>query len=119
MPPLPRTRRLLCTQDLAKLLGRTPDWFYRNRKNLIETEGFPQPVRGLGTSMWDVEAVEAWLDAQRPPALSATIKAEQIEAGAAFTGDPNDVRIFGLSLDQVWKLCRYYEDHAGKRPDQT
>lgn len=62
-PPAHITRYGLTTEEVAAILRKSTEWFYRNRDRLIRECGFPQPLRGLGT-IWDNKAIEAWMDAQ-------------------------------------------------------
>lgn len=60
-PPFPR--RLLRAREVAAVLGRSVDWWRKNRRALEEA-GFPRPVPGIG--LWDPAAIEAWLALFRP-----------------------------------------------------
>ncbi len=61
-------RALLDTVGLARRLGRTPEWFYRHKDELMDVHGFPPPVTGLG-NRWDPVAIDRWLDRQLPEHL--------------------------------------------------
>lgn len=60
------SRQLLAAPAVAKLLGHSSSWFYRNRGRLEEQHGFPAPVAGCGLR-WDSAAIHRWLDAQQAP----------------------------------------------------
>lgn len=65
-------RTLLSMEQLAALLGKSPDWLSRNRKALEEgTPPFPKPVFGDGGpgQRWDPKAINLWLDAHIDPLL--------------------------------------------------
>jgi len=61
-------RALLNTRQVAARLGRTLNWFYRNKKRLENEHEFPHPVGGCG-GRWDPAAIDAWLDRQMPARL--------------------------------------------------
>lgn len=67
-------RRLITAQQVAALLNRRPQWFYMNRKKLVSSRGFPEPVFA---GMYDPVAVAAWLDAQLAPHLRAVLEAKR------------------------------------------
>lgn len=54
--------RLLSAQEVAALLHRQMNWFYKHRRRL-EALGFPRPVPGMGRR-WDPVAIRHWLDKQ-------------------------------------------------------
>ena len=53
-------RRCLTDVEVAAKLGRDRAWFARNKKRLIEKEGFPPMLPIL--RRWDEAAIDAWLD---------------------------------------------------------
>ena len=66
-------QRLLKKNQLAARLGLFTDEFDRLRTPL-EAEGFPEPVvkaDEFGPELWDVNAVDAWLDLRIPGHLRA------------------------------------------------
>lgn len=89
-------RRLLRHAEVADLLGRPAEWLYKNKRRLIEQEGFPPPVSAIG-NCWDSAAIDAWLDNQMQPELRAVATrtesenedwarrlTERIDSGEAF-----------------------------------
>lgn len=48
------------TKGLCAMLGRSTDWFYRNRRSLEAEHGFPKPLPGLGYA-WSKVEVRRWL----------------------------------------------------------
>ncbi len=61
-------RALLNMAEVARKLGRSVEWFYRNRRRLEREHGFPASIAGLG-KRWDPAAIDAWLDRQMAPEL--------------------------------------------------
>lgn len=58
MTPLPDP---IGIEDVARLLGRHPDWLRKHLRELIERHGFPRPfLAGRGRKVWHPAAVEAW-----------------------------------------------------------
>lgn len=83
-------RDLLNMDQVAKRLGKSPDWFSRNRKDLEAGDPpFPKPVFGDGTNgqRWDPKAIGLWLDARIDPALIAAARPQ------AAAGDGLDLRL--------------------------
>lgn len=80
------SRDLLNLDQLIAKLGKSRDWWFRNRDRLERDLGFPPRVPGMGQS-WDPAAIDAWLDAQMPahlkPAEPSAQTEEQIIADAA------------------------------------
>lgn len=50
----------LTSAQVAEALGRSLDWFYRNRPTLERGHGFPMPLPMPGHPRWDARAVEDW-----------------------------------------------------------
>ncbi len=46
--------------DVARLLGRSPDWLRRHLGELTRRHGFPRPLLPTGRMVWHPMAVEAW-----------------------------------------------------------
>jgi hypothetical protein len=70
-------RTLLDNEQVADRLHVTYDWWMRNKRRLIDKEGFPGEVRGI-PQRWDPAAVNRWLDAQMKPALRVEISGQSI-----------------------------------------
>jgi predicted DNA-binding transcriptional regulator AlpA len=51
-------RQALSGQDIAKLFGRSRDWWYENRASLIASNNFPKPLPGPGRRKWSRSQVE-------------------------------------------------------------
>lgn len=65
------TRRLLRSKEVADKLGRSHDWFCRNR-DFLYAQKFPRPIFGdckHGRARYDEGAIDAWLDSKMDPAL--------------------------------------------------
>src|SRR5262249_37189211 len=58
----------MTTAEVAAMLRRSVEWFYRNRRKL-ERRGFPSPV--LANS-YDPTAIQAWRLSQMPGPLRAS-----------------------------------------------
>lgn len=68
-------RNLLTRPQVAKKLGRSPNWFVTHRPAL-EAQGFPPPRIALNdkrsaSELWDETAIDRFLDGEpeTPPAL--------------------------------------------------
>lgn len=64
-------RKLLNAKAVADKLGRTHNWFCREKQNLYR-QNFPRPVLGdrkHGHARWDPAAIDAWLDLRMPADL--------------------------------------------------
>jgi predicted DNA-binding transcriptional regulator AlpA len=57
-PIIEHTMRLISGPGVARLIGRSPSWFYQHRVEL-EKAGFPRRDDLLGG--WHQEAISAWL----------------------------------------------------------
>lgn len=62
------------TFGVAEMLGKSVDWFYRNRARLVQRRGFPPEVV---PGRWSRDAVRRWIDGEAPPA--DTLDAERAE----------------------------------------
>jgi hypothetical protein len=71
------TPRTLTARETAAYIGRTYDWFMRNRRQLEAERQFPAPLPGI--RRYDRLAIDAWIDGQRQ-------KAAQIRANVARHG---------------------------------
>lgn len=49
----------LTPEEVARVLRRSPAWFYRNRRRLQTAHGFPPPAPG--TLIWSGRLVLAWI----------------------------------------------------------
>ena len=90
-------RRCLDDVQVAAKLGRDREWFHRNKKRLIEEEGFPKPLPIL--RRWDEAAIDAWLDGFMK---SITISLKPAEPDTELKADEDDLvaRAAGLAADQ-------------------
>ncbi len=64
-------RKLLSPREVAVKLGRSHDWFLKNRETL-HADMFPRPVIGDGPrrrGRYDEGAIDAWLDSKMDPRL--------------------------------------------------
>ena len=52
---------LLTGREVAGMLRRSPQWFYRHRAVLHREHGFPPPISGLGGTLWSRAVVAAWI----------------------------------------------------------
>ena len=60
-------RVLLDRAGVARKLGVTVEWLYRNLGPLT-IDGFPRPAFGrMSGARWDSAAIDRWLDAKLPP----------------------------------------------------
>lgn len=75
-------RRLLSATQIAEWIGKHRSWIYRE----VRETRFPQPRKIGGTSRWDVDEVQAWIDCQ-PRGVGEThdglTRRRSIDAGAA------------------------------------
>lgn len=69
-------RRVAHGHEIAAMLGCKPRSFAR-RLPALQAAGFPAPLPGLG-QRWDIQAVEAWLNAQSPAPAASAIGAEAV-----------------------------------------
>jgi predicted DNA-binding transcriptional regulator AlpA len=99
--PASPARALLDPRRAAARLGRSLDWFYRNRKRLEAAHGFPPPVGGCG-GRWDPAAIDAWLDAQLPAHLRQSARAAVPDPGAP-PGAPPGTTWESWMIDQARK----------------
>lgn len=60
------TWRAVNAAVVARMLLRTPDWFYRKRAWLVAAHGFPEELPSGG---YDPVAVDRWRELQMPAAL--------------------------------------------------
>ncbi len=54
--------RALNVEDVAAELGRKVDWVHNNWRELVQIEGMPAPLHGVGALAWSAPAFYAWLD---------------------------------------------------------
>lgn len=59
-------RCLIASDLVAAKLARSQSWFNKNRRRLIEENGFPKPISAVG-DVWDEAAIDRWIDAQGNP----------------------------------------------------
>lgn len=59
-------RCLIASDLVAAKLARSQSWFNKNRRRLIEENGFPKPISAIG-DVWDETAIDRWIDAQGNP----------------------------------------------------
>lgn len=71
--------KLMTPAEVAYVLGRDVQWFYRHKKRLIRERRFPAPVLGFD---YDPLAIMAWRLAQMDPALRAVLEAAALTAPA-------------------------------------
>ena len=56
-------------EEVARLLGRSPDWLRRHLRQLVRQHGFPRPILPTGRLLWHPAAIEAWRLRNAPPEL--------------------------------------------------
>lgn len=56
-------KRLLKTKEVLEMIGMGSTKFYRIIKD--ETEDFPKPVITGHTNLYDIEDINAWIDAKK------------------------------------------------------
>ncbi len=61
---------LLTHTEVAKRLGHTPKWLYRNLKRLQRESGFPLAIPVV--RRWDGAAIDRWIAAKSTPAVSGS-----------------------------------------------
>lgn len=61
------------TREISEIIFRMngPDWFYRNRDELIAKEGFPLPISSMGHPRWRGADLIAWMSRDRGAAPTA------------------------------------------------
>lgn len=63
-------RRVGDLDDVARILGKSKDWLFRNRAALEAGHGFPRVLPGMGCA-YDLVAIHDWLDRWRRPPTPA------------------------------------------------
>ena len=63
---------LICSVELARMLGKSVDWFYRHRAEL-EAAGMPAPHPAFKRPlMWSRGTVRRWIDGRHDDQLQAS-----------------------------------------------
>jgi hypothetical protein len=52
---------------IAQELGKSADWFYAHKAELIEKHGMPAPLPGPGHPRWSRAQIDAWLIGYKKP----------------------------------------------------
>ena len=78
--------------EVARLLGRSTDWLYRNYAMLQSRDGFPPPILRHGELAWATVHLHAWLDRQLPACLQEAVRAIRLaEAALAETDQQHEI----------------------------
>lgn len=60
--------QLVTIKELCSKMSVSHTWIYQQ----IQSDGFPSPIKlGKNCSRWDIEDVEAWIQAKRSDAKAA------------------------------------------------
>ena len=94
-------RRCLDDVEVAAKLGRDREWFRRNKRKLIEEQGFPRPLPIL--RRWDEAAINAWLDRYMPRDQEAEVVLTVNPIPDELKDDEEDLiaRAAGIAADQA------------------
>ena len=49
-------------RQVAARISRSPDWFSRHWRIMVERHGLPAPLPGPGHKRWSQAAIDAWTD---------------------------------------------------------
>lgn len=72
---------VLTVGEVARLLGRRPEWLSPARRAALEAAGFPRPLPGVSRPTYARAAVLAWLSGVAPAPSPAPAPAEGSEGG--------------------------------------
>ncbi len=53
--------RVMNQRQVAAALQRSPDWFGRHWRKLVQVHGLPAPLPGPGHKRWSSQEINAWI----------------------------------------------------------
>lgn len=96
------TAQTLTVHGVAALLGRSPDWVYRNWKQLVGGEKFPPPILPDGELTWLRHHVLAWLDRNLSAELRRQVAVVRIaEIALLSRPDPGDGNFVAEASERI------------------
>ena len=72
---------VLTVAEVARLLGRRPEWLSPARRTELEAVGFPAPLAGVSRPTYARQAVMAWLAGGAPAPAPVPVPAADVDGG--------------------------------------
>ena len=89
----------LTITDVARELGRSPEWLGRNYPMLVRSGKLPPPLLERGGVTWSAPQVYAYLDKTVPPAMRKIAAAYRAAYEAATTAKDDQITSARAALD--------------------